>query len=102
VTENRRIYDLSNSIVINDLNIKKVIIDAHVDKHKDHVNDDLILELVKKLSGRTYDSEDYEDGFQYFVNVIEHNQSKYRLVWLLEDHSFYVGVITAFKDKGVK
>ena len=44
--------------------------------------------------------EDSED-FQYFVSEIAYNSKFYKMVWLLEDHKFYVGVITAFRDRRI-
>lgn len=99
---NRRKYILDKAINVNDTYISEVIIDPHVDKHSDHINDDLILSLVMLLDGKAYKSKNSQDGFNYFASIIKFNNSAYRLVWLLEDHSFYIGVITAFKDKGVK
>jgi hypothetical protein len=98
--ENRRKYTLDKAIKVNDISISEVIIDPHVDKHKDHVNDDLILSLVTLLDGKTYQSKSSQDGFSYFASMLKFNNNIYRLVWLLEDHSFYIGVITTFKDKG--
>lgn len=95
----RRKYTIS-PIKVNRLLISKVIIDPHFEvKHDDHMDDDLILELVKKLNGRIEvpEAKD-EDGFSYFATLMEHNDKQYRLVWLLEDNSIYIGVINAYRD----
>ncbi|GEM_PF-1637497 len=100
--EKRRSYDLSSPILINDRKIIKVIIDPHVDKHSDHINDELILDLVRLLDGRNYSSVKESDNFEYFVSQIIAKSRNYRLIWLLETEEVYIGVITAFKDRGVK
>ncbi|MBC7427960.1 MAG: hypothetical protein H7336_05055 [Bacteriovorax sp.] len=41
----RRAYKI-NIIVINKIEIEEVIIDSHVDRHSDHISDELILELA--------------------------------------------------------
>ncbi|MCF8058786.1 MAG: hypothetical protein K9K67_05795 [Bacteriovoracaceae bacterium] len=100
--EIRRSYDLSPPILINDRKIVKVVIDPHVDKHSDHINDELILDLVRLLDGRNYSSVKESGNFEYFVSQIRAKNRNYRLVWLLESEEVYIGVITAFKDRGVK
>ncbi len=102
MTENRRKYTLNKSIKVNEILITEIIIDSHVDKHKDHVTDELILSLVELLDGRTYSPVKVQDGFSYFVSRILYNKKVYRLVWLQQENQFYIGVVTAFKEKGVK
>ena len=94
----RRTYKI-NIIVINKIEIEEVIIDSHVDRHSDHISDELILELVAQLIHTEHIAEDYSDNFQYFVSEIAYNSKLYKMVWLLEDHKFYVEVITAFRDR---
>jgi hypothetical protein len=86
-------------IVINSTIINEVIIDSHVDKHSDHITDELIIELVGKLVHTEHVPEAIKEGFHYFVSEIAHNQKLYKMIWLLENHKFYVGVITAFRDR---
>ena len=97
--ENRRNYTLDKALSVNGIVINEVIIDSHVDKHNDHMDDNLILSLVTLLDGKTYKSKSHQDGFNYFASMLKFNNNTYRLVWLLQDHSFYIGVVTAFKDK---
>src|SRR5690606_2985016 len=95
----RREYTI-NPIKVNRILISRVIIDSHFEiKHDDHMNDELILELVKGLNGRIEvpQAKD-EDGFSYFATLLEYNEKQYRLVWLLEDNSIYVGVLNAYRD----
>ena len=86
-------------IVINSTIIEEVVIDSHVDKHSDHISDGLIIELVSELIHTEHVPEGVKDNFQYFVSEISHDHKSYKMVWLLEDHKFYVGVITAFRDR---
>lgn len=94
----RRVYKI-NAIVINKVEIEEIVIDPHVDKHSDHISDDLIIELVAELVHTEHIAEEGGGNFQYFVSEIAHDDKLYKMVWLLEDHKFYVGVITAFRDR---
>ena len=94
----RRTYKIG-PIVVNGRICSEVIIDSHYEeKHSDHINDELILQLVQRLNGRFEIPADVKDEFSYFATVIELNQKHYRLVWLLEEDSVYVGVVNAFRD----
>ena len=97
----RREYEIE-SLLINNRLIKKLIIDPHVDKHSDHIDDELIKNIVASLSGGQYCPVKEEHGFSYFATNIEYEDSWYKLIWLLEDNSLYLGVITAFKDRRIK
>ncbi|HXH74499.1 MAG TPA: hypothetical protein VNJ08_06015 [Bacteriovoracaceae bacterium] len=94
----RRVFKI-NPIIINRTSIEEIIIDSHVDKHSDHISDELIIELVSELVHTEHIPETIKENFQYFVSEISHDQKLYKMVWLLEDHKFYVGVITAFRDR---
>jgi len=95
----RREYNIS-PIEVNRVLISKVIIDPHFEsKHDDHMDDDLIIMLVKRLNGRIEVPEAQDDdGFSYFATLLEVGEKQYRLVWLLEDNSIYVGVLNAYRD----
>ena len=102
MSKNRRTYTLDLSIRVNETLVTEVIIDSHVDKHKDHVTDELILSLVKLLDGRIYSPAKVQGGFSYFVSRVLYNERVYRLVWLQQEEQFYIGVVTAFNDKGAE
>lgn len=94
----RRSYQI-DPIIINRAIITEIVIDAHVDKHADHITDELIIELVTELSHMEHLPDSIKDNYQYFVSEISHENKFYKMVWLLEDEKFYVGVITAFRDR---
>ncbi len=100
--EKRRKYTLKQNITVNEVVINEVVIDPHVDKHSDHITDELILSLVELLDGKSFIPTTNKDGFDYFLSRILYNEKVYRLVWLLENNQFYIGVITSLKEKGVK
>ena len=94
----RREYKIE-SIMINDAVINLVVIDDHyMMKHSDHISDELILDLVKLLNGIDQQPDRSTNGFSYFVNLLTLNEKQYRLIWLMEDHRLYVGVINAYRD----
>ena len=89
-----------DAIEVNGLNIAKVIIDSHYEeRHSEHINDELILNLVKRLDGRREipESQDNE-GYSYFVTMLHYESKQFRLIWLLEDGAIYIGVINAYRD----
>jgi hypothetical protein len=96
----RRKYILSRSINVNKLIVTEVVIDSHVDKHGDHISDELVIELVNLLDDKEYDPTSFNNGYSYFVSILDYKDKKYRLVWLQQDEYFYIGVLTAFKDRG--
>ena len=86
---------------INGKNLNRVIIDQHYrEKHADSINDQLILELVQELNGRTFPIEEEHDDFQYFtVEPVAKDDKSYRLVLLVCISDDYLGVINAFRVK---
>lgn len=86
-------------MTINDRMIQEVVIDSHVDKHSDHINDELILEIVQLLAKNEFEETDHDNGFTYFVSFVEHCFYFYRVVWLFECDMNYIGIITVFRDK---
>ena len=63
------------------------------------MSDSLILKLVKELDGRHELPEAKTGRYSYFATLIELSEKKYRLIWLLEDHAIYIGVVNAYRDK---
>lgn len=95
----RHEYEI-DPVVVNGLEISKVIIDPHYEEnHSDHINDELILDLVSRLDGRREVPETMDDeGFSYFVTLVRYGLKQYRLIWLLETDAIYIGVINAYRD----
>ncbi len=95
--ESRRTYPVT--LVVNDRLIHQVIIDPHYEeKHSESVTDEIILALVVKLDGRTFDSDDQDEEFEYFkTDPIEYDGKNYRLIWLLKDDCMFIGVINAYR-----
>jgi hypothetical protein len=97
VKMNRREYSIN--ITVNEVLITKVIIDPHYEeKHAESMSDEIILELVKTLNGKIFEPDDEKTPYSYFVtDKIEIKDKLYKLIWLLEDHEIYIGVINAYR-----
>lgn len=93
----RREYAIN--IAVNEVLITKVIIDPHYEeKHSESVNDEIIVNLVKTLDGQNFEPDDEKPPYSYFVtDGIVLNDKAYKLIWLLEDHEIYIGVINAHR-----
>ena len=98
----RRVYNI-RPITVNSVEVTEVVIDPHYEeKHSASVNDQLILDLIKKLDGRQEAPQAQEDSYSYFATLIELNGKNYRLIWLQKEDTIYVGVINAYRDKRKK
>lgn len=97
----RREYQIP-PLYINGLIITKLIIDPHVDKHSDHIDDELIKKIVRRLDQEGHIPTGINDGFKYFASRIYYEGKAYKMVWLLEESFLYIGVITVFKDRRIK
>lgn len=88
-------------ITVNEIRINQVVIDSHyAAKRLDHMSDDLILKLVRELNGRRELPESKSGHYAYFATLIELNDGKqYRVIWLLEGHAIYIGVVNAYRDR---
>lgn len=92
----RRSYNLA--LRVNGRSINEVIIDPHYESNHPDINDELILELVKKLDGRTFPPVDRQDDWEFFmVDRMKYNKRFYRLVWCMQDRSLFIGIINAFR-----
>ena len=98
VIVSRREYPIF--LIINGRKITKVIIDPHYElRHKDSVNDDIILQLVRTLDGaEELPSSVDDDGFEYYVKdkIVLDNRT-YKLVWLLHEDNIFIGIINAYR-----
>ena len=81
--------------------IRKVIIDPHYEeKHARSIDDRVILELVNQLDGQTFEPDDEDGPYSYYVtDQMKLEDKLYKLVWLLEDDALYIGVINAYRRK---
>ena len=86
-------------ITINEHKITRIIIDQHYKlKHSQSINDQIILELVKKLDGDILPVDKEEDGYLYFrVEPVIKDRAPYRLVLVIYIHDDFLGVINAFR-----
>lgn len=95
----RRSYQIS-AIVFNGKVYTEVIIDPHYElRHKDKINDDLILSLVGLLNGCFELEDDRKGSHSYFVKKLELGNKCLRLIWLVEDNRPYIGIVNAFRDR---
>ena len=92
----RREYKVN--IEFNDIRITKVIIDPHYEeKHSLVISDDLILQLVQKIDGLALFPDTVKPPYSYFSQEIRLNGKLYKIIWLLEDHQIYIGVINTYR-----
>jgi hypothetical protein len=93
----RRVYPMR--LNINGRQLERVVIDPHYEaKHGDSVTDETILALVTQLDGKIFGSVDTKGDFEYFMNDrIELDQNFYKLIWLLQKHGLFIGVINAYR-----
>lgn len=98
-TDLRRTYSIQ-PITVNDRKVVQVVVDAHYEqRHGESMNDSLILALVAHLDGRREIPEAQKGPYSYFTTLVEHGSKQYRLIWLLEDHAIYIGVVNAYRDQ---
>lgn len=97
--QNRKTYKIA-MITVNGVRVNQVIIDQHYnEKHRDHMSDQLILKLVKELDGRRELPDEKTGTYSYYATLIVFDEKPYRLIWLLEDHAIYIGVVNAYRSK---
>jgi hypothetical protein len=90
--------EYSLQITVNSRQLNRVVIDQHYKENHSELNDQIILELVKELNGKTYDAEAVRGNFEYFrVEPLEMNAKPYRLIFLLCIGDDFLGVVNAFR-----
>jgi hypothetical protein len=90
-------------IVVNGRLFRRVVIDRHYEKkHRDSVDDTIVLGLVQALDGKDFEPETVgPTGFQYFMLDPWYFAGKpYRLIWLLPpgDEDF-IGIVNTFRRR---
>jgi hypothetical protein len=87
---------------VNARKVTTIVIDPYYEtRHGKHMNDALIVELVKKLSGLSFVPEAKDSsGFEYFkTEPLWHEGKAYRLVWLTHPDESFIGVRNAFRSR---
>ena len=96
----RRSYPAN--LIVNGRKVNEIVVDPHYEiRHKSAMSDDLIRELVGKLSGLTFlpDATDL-NGFEYFkTEPLWHDGRAFRLIWLTHPNETWLGVRNAFRSK---
>jgi len=97
----RREYSIIG-LRVNGRVFNRVLIDPHVDKHSDHINDELILQLIYKLRGNCFIPIRSHGGFEYFLSKIKMHRYCYKLIWITDIKQDFIGIITAYRDRRLK
>jgi hypothetical protein len=87
-------------IILNGQRLTKVVIDAHYEmKHSKSINDELILELVRLLNGRTLEFETVSAASWeiYVYDPLYLGGRPYRMVFCTHQEERILGVINAFR-----
>ena len=91
-----RIYELD--IILNEIPFKEVWIDPHYEvKHKNSIDDDLIINLLLQINNESFTAVDESIGFQYFKIDIEHHKKLYRLILVIPLDKSYIGVRNMYR-----
>ncbi len=94
--------EYQKSLIINKKSISTVIIDQHYKISHPEISDELILNLIQTINGARLEPETIRDGFEYYkVDPLYFLEKPYRLIFLLCIGDDYLGVINAFRVKGV-
>jgi hypothetical protein len=91
----------SLKLTVNGHKIVSVLIGRHyVVKHGKHINDELILRLVKSLDGSHFPIDSTTKEVDYYAAdiLLEETDKIYRLIWLFEGKFLEVlGVVNAYR-----
>ena len=84
---------------LNEITFTEVWIDPHYElKHRDSIDDELILELVKIVNFDTaFYSGSNELGFKFYESDICYNEKLYRLITTIPPYESYLGVRNAYR-----
>jgi hypothetical protein len=95
-----RVYKIP--VIFNEERFSEVWIDLHYEKkHGDSVNDDLILSLLAKLSGKPWAAQMESNGFVFFEVDFELREKAYRLIIVVPPDASYLGVRNAYRRKSI-
>ena len=93
-----RVYEIS--VVFNEERFCEVWIDPHFEeKHGDSVNDELILSLLARLSGKPWALQMESNGFHFFEVDLELRGKAYRLILVVPPDASYLGVRNIYRRK---
>jgi len=93
-----RIYEIP--VVFNEKHFNEVWIDPHYEeKHGDSVNDELILSLLARLSGKPWAIQMESRGFHFFEVDLELRGKLYRLILVVPPDASYLGVRNAYRRR---
>lgn len=88
----------SIDIKINNSHFTELWIDPHYEiKHKDSINDSLILELVKQVDGWLTTMSSEINGYQFYKAEGYFQGKAYRLILVIPPDSGYLGIRNAYR-----
>jgi hypothetical protein len=91
-----RRYDID--IIINGKLFNELWIDPHYEeKHNDSINDQLILELVKKIDGWLITMNSRVSGYEFYEADGSFHGKVYRLILVIPPDGAYLGVRNAYR-----
>ncbi|MGK5086190.1 hypothetical protein WDW86_01420 [Bdellovibrionota bacterium FG-2] len=101
----RKMSDLRRShpltVLFNDRRFLRVEIDPHYETKHPEMTDQIVLELIKQLDGKTSPAVDEDNGFKFFVEHPSFQGKLYRIILTYSEEEF-LGVVNAFRVKEKK
>lgn len=84
---------------INGIVFTEAWIDPHYEqKHKDSINDELILELIQIVNFYTFELHDINsEGYEFYEIDVNYLDKSYRLILTFPPHKMYMGVVNAYR-----
>jgi hypothetical protein len=93
-----RVYEIP--VVFNEERFSEVWIDPHYEeKHGDTINDELILSLLARLSGKAWATQMESKGFYFFEVDLGLRGKFYRLILVVPPDGSYLGVRNVYRRK---